>query len=87
MAVELDTKVHEASLSQTRAPTEADHEEARRSGCKSGLLCCVQCVGVPTRGSYYNNAARCVLDVTVQCKILEHAILYRVELHASDTVA
>jgi hypothetical protein len=44
--------------------------------------------GPPTRGSYYNLAApRRVLRVTVQCKILEHAILCRVDLDASDTVA
>ena len=71
-----------------RVPTEADMKKPRRSGCKPGLLCCVQCVGVPhARIVLQPRRPRRVLRVTVQCKILEHAILYRVELDASDTVA
>ena len=68
------------------APTEADHEEARRSGLQVGAsMLRPVCGGCPREGT--TTPPRCVLDVTVQCKILEHAILYRVELHASDTLA
>ena len=59
---------------------DADMKKPRRSGCKPGLLRCVQCVGVPhARIVLQPRRPRCVLGVTVQCKILEHAILYRVE--------
>ena len=71
-----------------RAPTEADHEESPGAAAASrGFYAASSVWGSPTRGSYYNLAPRRVLRVTVQCKILEHAILYRVELDASDTVA
>jgi hypothetical protein len=80
-----------------RSMRQAYHKQGRRpkptmkkpgaAAASRGFYAASSVWGFPTRGSYYNNAARCVLDVTVQCKILEHAILYRVELHASDTVA
>ena len=62
-----------------RSPLLAKKEKPRRGGCEPGLLClCVQCVkrGSPREDRITTSPPRCVLGVTVQCKILEHAILY-----------